>query len=142
MSSAGSPEASAEPANGLAAIQLPGLGLPIDFLPSAETAQGGFPSLRSINHRMDWKAATLLLREVVMLKLIEDITNKPEWWIKVKDASIRDKWAAEALGINWDEFLDNADFTEKMAHHVSKTTSSPPCEIILSLYCPGCSFNA
>lgn len=65
----------------------------------------------------DWKAATLLIREVCMLKLMEDITNKPNWWEKVHDPEIAARWKAEALAMDWPAYLEHADFTENMADY-------------------------
>ena len=67
----------------------------------------------------DWSAATLLIREVCMLKVIEDLTNKPEWWLKVRDADIAARWKAEALALDWPAYRANADFTPAMADAVS-----------------------
>ncbi|OAR05697.1 hypothetical protein LLEC1_07610, partial [Akanthomyces lecanii] len=62
-----------------------------------------------------WKAHTLLIREYCMLEAIESLTNKPEWWRKIRDPEIAAKWRAEMLTINWDEFHEHADFTPNMA---------------------------
>lgn len=67
----------------------------------------------------DWKARTLILREVCMLKFMEDITNKAEWWRKVRDPEIATKWKEEALGFNWSEYRRHGDFTKNMAEMVS-----------------------
>ncbi|KID84787.1 Armadillo-like helical [Metarhizium guizhouense ARSEF 977] len=94
-----------------AAIKLPGFGLPVDFLPEAEHR---FPVLVG-NSKIDFKANTLTIRELCMLQFIEEITNKPDWWVKVHNAEIAARWKAEALEMNWAAFLKYADFTPAMA---------------------------
>jgi hypothetical protein len=64
-----------------------------------------------------WKAVTLLIREVCMLKLMEDLTNKPDWWDKVNDPEIVARWKAEALAMDWHAYLTYGDFTENMVDH-------------------------
>ncbi|KAG5789209.1 hypothetical protein H9Q69_011738 [Fusarium xylarioides] len=63
----------------------------------------------------DWRATTLTIREVCMLKVIEDLTNKPEWWIKVNDDEIAAKWKKEAMEMPWGEYRVFGDFTQAMA---------------------------
>ncbi|KAF7543063.1 hypothetical protein G7046_g10066 [Stylonectria norvegica] len=87
----------------------PGFGMPLDHMPADH-----FPVLFG-DRTFTWTAATLLIREVCMLKFVEDITNKPEWWIKVHDAEISANWKKEALEMPWTTFRKHADFTEKMA---------------------------
>lgn len=54
-----------------------------------------------------------------MLKLMEELTNKPEWWLKVRDPKISSKWKAEALAMDWEAYRTYADFTDGMAEAVS-----------------------
>ncbi|KAF5702478.1 hypothetical protein FMUND_13478 [Fusarium mundagurra] len=54
-------------------------------------------------------------REVCMIKLEEDITNKPYWWEKVLSTDIVSKWKQEALQMLWASYQHNGDFTNKMA---------------------------
>ncbi|KAG5808810.1 hypothetical protein H9Q74_001497 [Fusarium xylarioides] len=63
----------------------------------------------------DWRATTLTIREVCMLKVIEDLTNKPEWWIKVNDDEIAAKWKKEAMEMPWGEYRVFGDSTQAMA---------------------------
>lgn len=79
-----------------------------------------FPVLIGV-HNYDWKAATLLIREVCMFKFIEELTNKAQWWEKVFDPRIADKWKQEALQMNWEEYRTFADFTPAMADAVSNS---------------------
>ncbi|KAF4458718.1 hypothetical protein FALBO_14541 [Fusarium albosuccineum] len=95
-------------------LLLPGFGRPLNYTPD-----GSFPYLVG-NRGNKWKAATLTIREVCMLKLMEDITNKPEWWRKINDSAIADKWAKEAIEMPWSEYRDNADFTQEMAEACMK----------------------
>lgn len=96
-------------------IKLPGFGLPIGFVPREH-----FPLLY-VNHGSNydvWKADTLLIREVCMLRLVEELTNKPDWWIKVHDEAIASRWKQEALEFNWAAYRAHADFTPAMADAV------------------------
>lgn len=54
-----------------------------------------------------------------MLKVIEELTNKPEWWRKVNDPDIAAKWVKEAMAMPWAEYRRNGDFTQLMANAVS-----------------------
>ncbi|PNY19946.1 Uncharacterized protein TCAP_07436 [Tolypocladium capitatum] len=92
-------------------LKRPGFGLPLGFLPDVDDR---FPVLMG-DHDHDWAAATLLIREVCMLKVVEDLTNKPEWWLKVRDPDIAAKWKAEALAMDWPAYREHADFTPAMA---------------------------
>lgn len=66
-----------------------------------------------------WKASTLLIREVCMLAAIEELTNKPEWWLKCRDPEITARWKEEALAMDWAAIRRHADFTPAMADAVS-----------------------
>ncbi|RBR06589.1 uncharacterized protein FIESC28_10984 [Fusarium coffeatum] len=92
-------------------LMLPGYGLPLSHGITSKNRQ---PFLLGLDPG-DWHARTLTNREVCMLELIEAITNKPEWWIKVQDQEIVAKWKQEALQAPWESFQKNADFTEEMA---------------------------
>ncbi|UKZ58326.1 hypothetical protein TrVGV298_012194 [Trichoderma virens] len=95
----------------LAYLKVPGFGLPLGHMPPEEER---FPVLIGV-HSYDWKAATLLIREVCMLKFIEEVTNKPQWWEKVFNPDIANKWKQEALQMDWEEYRKYADFTPAMA---------------------------
>jgi hypothetical protein len=41
----------------------------------------------------------LLVREVAMMMVMESITDKPDWHVKVFDPEIANKWKAEALAL-------------------------------------------
>jgi hypothetical protein len=71
-----------------------------------------------------WKATTLLIREVCMLGAIEEITNKPEWWLKCRDPEITKKWKEEALALDWATIREHGDFTPAMADAVRSRTES------------------
>jgi hypothetical protein len=63
----------------------------------------------------DWKANTLLRAEVCMLRMVEELTNKPEWWRKVHDPDVAEKWKQEALDMDWRARLPFVNFTPRMA---------------------------
>ncbi|PNP47873.1 hypothetical protein TGAMA5MH_00925 [Trichoderma gamsii] len=95
----------------LSHLKIPGLGLPLRYMPPRGQR---FPVLIGAEG-YDWKAATLLIREVCMLKFVEEITNKAQWWEKVFNPQIAEKWKQEALQMNWKEYRNYADFTPAMA---------------------------
>jgi hypothetical protein len=95
-------------------LQVPGFGIPLSHMPPADQR---FPVLVGAEG-WDWKALTLLTHEVCMLKLVEELTNKPEWWIKVHDPQIADRWKQEALQFDWKSYRSHADFTPAMADAV------------------------
>lgn len=64
-------------------------------------------------------APALLVREICMLKVVEDITNKPEWWSDVRKTKVTTIWKNEMLRLKWRNYLKYADFTSSMADSVS-----------------------
>lgn len=54
-----------------------------------------------------------------MLKVVEDLTNKPEWWLKCRDPRISDRWKSEMLAVDWTQYHRHADFTPAMTDFVS-----------------------
>ncbi|KAM3498035.1 hypothetical protein MY10362_008627 [Beauveria mimosiformis] len=63
----------------------------------------------------DWLSPTLSIRELCMLKFMDEITDKPDWWAKVHDAEIAGRWKAEALDAKWGSYRRYGDFTSAMA---------------------------
>jgi hypothetical protein len=95
-------------------LKLPGYGLPVNYMPSKEDR---FPSV--VGDRWDtWVSRALARREVCWLRFVEEITNKPEWWIKVRDDDIAGRWKKEALATDWNAYLEHADFSPAMADAV------------------------
>ena len=72
-----------------------------------------------------WYAPTLTNREVCMLKFVEDITNEPEWWLKVREPETVLQWKRQVLELPWAEYRPHADFTETMADAVSNGPDQP-----------------
>lgn len=69
-----------------------------------------------------WQAATLLIRELCILRVIEELTNKSDWWLKVNDEEIAKKWRQEALEMDYKAILGAwAIVTPAMADAVSRT---------------------
>ncbi|KHN95571.1 uncharacterized protein MAM_06628 [Metarhizium album ARSEF 1941] len=83
-------------------------GPPVSFLPEHDAHF----SILVGDQDSGWKAATLLIRELCMLK---GITDKPEWWRKVRDPAISARWKDEMLAVNGPEYHAHADFTPRMA---------------------------
>ena len=78
--------------------KLPSFGLPVNYRPDKH-----FP-----NAIQDWAGSILTLRELDMMAIMNDITDKPNWDIKVFDDSVVQKWRQEALA---NEYVD---VSEKM----------------------------
>lgn len=95
-------------------LKRPGFGLPLHFLPQAAKR---FPILMGDENR-DWTAATLHVREVCMLKMLDELTDKPEWWLKAQDPEITARWASEAMTMDWNVYRQRGDFTTAMADAV------------------------
>lgn len=86
-------------------LKVPGFGLPVDHA----LAWGKyFP-----NAVEDWLAVSLTLRELNMLQLMNQITDKPDWHRKVFNAELIEKWGQEATD------AENMDFTDNMLDYVS-----------------------
>ncbi|KAM3514696.1 hypothetical protein MY11210_001667 [Beauveria gryllotalpidicola] len=96
----------------------PGFGLTLDS--HTDDDSDVFPRLSFDDEgNASWRAHTLLIREVCMLRVVEELTNKPEWWRKVKDDEIAAKWKTEILQMDWKTLVDLwAVFTEAMADAV------------------------
>lgn len=113
-------------------LELPGFGLPLAitrlhkpdgkhnaYFPvlSTEVVDGWNSSALSSDN--PWAARTLLIREICMLAAVEELTNKPEWWLKCRDPDIAARWKEEALALDWASIRTHADFTPAMADAVS-----------------------
>lgn len=111
---------------------LPGFGLPLDEEPEFDDM---FPVMRlaSQDSGRTWLARTLTIREVLMLAFVEEITNKPEWWRKVKDTSITNKWKSEALSADWSHINRYGEFVEPMADAVRYSTPCR-CSVFLTYF--------
>lgn len=98
-----------------APTEFPGFGLPVNAMPEVDDR---FPVLIGDDDD-DWKAVTLTVRELCMLRFIEEITNKPEWWVKAHNEEISNKWKKEAVEMDWTAYHESGEFTEEMAELVS-----------------------
>ncbi|KAK1237888.1 hypothetical protein MKX08_002467 [Trichoderma sp. CBMAI-0020] len=94
-----------------ATIRLPGYGLPLEWLPHT----GPYCPVLLTNDGLQWGAAPLLIRELCMLKAMEEITDKPDWWKNVRDAHTAECWKREILALDWSKYMKYADFTSSMA---------------------------
>ncbi|KAL0931074.1 uncharacterized protein CTRU02_213809 [Colletotrichum truncatum] len=85
----------------------PGFNRRIDDLPEVK-----FPSAVLDSN---WTAVTLTYSELAMMWFIEQITNKPEWHLKVFDHNITAKWKNEVMAVDWDAVdLKYARFDDAM----------------------------
>ncbi|KAK2003345.1 hypothetical protein LX36DRAFT_677611 [Colletotrichum falcatum] len=63
----------------------------------------------------DWNASTLTWLELAMLWFIEQMTNKPDWHVKVFDHDIVAKWKTEVMAVDWRAVgLEHACFNDAM----------------------------
>ncbi|KAJ3480275.1 hypothetical protein NLG97_g8112 [Lecanicillium saksenae] len=110
--------ADAYEASGATIPRFPGFGLSLNC--KTDLGAAVFPRLAfRRDGETNWKANTLLHREVCMLRVLEELTNKPEWWLKVKDDEIAAKWKTEVLQMDWKTLVGLwAVFTEPMADAV------------------------
>lgn len=93
---------------------LPGYGHPLEWMPARKDR---FP-VAITNEGLEWTAEALLLRELCMIKVVEEITNKPDWWKNVRNAHIAKSWKREILALDWSKYMKYADFTSAMAERV------------------------
>lgn len=95
-------------------LLVPGFGYPVPIeRPSGERFAHGFG---------DWAQNRLTAREIVMLRLMNDITDQLMWYVAIHDASIVADWTEKALSRDmispaaWDwcllELRDKADLYE------------------------------
>ncbi|KAF5383169.1 hypothetical protein D9615_005044 [Tricholomella constricta] len=97
----------------------PGFGLPLNFIPRAKDDNGpatgeGRKLFRNALNDKDLKDGRVqlpltTLREFTMLRLMNEITDKPDWHKKITDEAIVAKWRAEALAA-----APEKDITESM----------------------------
>jgi hypothetical protein len=63
-----------------------------------------------------------------MLKMLDELTDKPEWWRKVQNPNIASTWKDEAMTLNWSAYRRYGDFTVAMANAV-RSPSDDPAEL-------------
>ncbi|KAF5383181.1 hypothetical protein D9615_005038 [Tricholomella constricta] len=83
-------------------FSLPGFGLPLNFVPPKDGQGQDRKLFRNALNEKDledgWVQLPLTtLREFTMLRLMNEITDKPDWHKKIADEAIAAKWRAEAL---------------------------------------------
>lgn len=76
----------------------PGLGLPLREY-SSSTYKFPFFPIGAHGSCCGSQSLPLPVREVAMMSVMEALTDKPDWHIKVNDDSIISKWRAEALAM-------------------------------------------
>lgn len=91
-------------------IRLPGFGHPIN-----EPADDLYPTALFVDSH---EAPLLTTREYTMMELMNRITDKPCWDVKVFDDAIATKWKAELLQST------EKDISEKMVDWVSEQVNS------------------
>ncbi|KAF7977244.1 hypothetical protein HWV62_4355 [Athelia sp. TMB] len=108
-------------------IKLPGFGLPLSFTPSeADPQHQGFKG-ELFPNALDCRSSQLRLtplREFAMMRLMNSISDKPDWNRKVFDEEIVAKWTLEAMSasgaaedeVEDDEVIDNT-LSEDMVNY-------------------------
>jgi hypothetical protein len=96
-------------------VELPGFGLPIDFLPNWNKFSTPVRFPHAIADLVASEGVTV--RERRMLDFIDSITDKPGWERKVFDEEIVAKWRAE--GSVQDEEIEDVYLSEQMFDYVS-----------------------
>ncbi|KAM0513369.1 hypothetical protein ACHAPE_007831 [Trichoderma viride] len=94
-----------------ATIMRPGFGQPLEWMPADNKC---FP-VTITNEGLEWTARALLIRELCMLKVIEEITEKPDWSNNVRNSHVTTNWKKEILALDWSKHIKYADFTSSMA---------------------------
>ncbi|KAH7312551.1 hypothetical protein B0I35DRAFT_58845 [Stachybotrys elegans] len=85
-------------AAGNISVKLPGFGLALNHRPSDKTL---FPSWFDSQDDL-FLGIPLTIRELCMLEFIQEVTDRPEWWVKVHNPSVRTLLRNEAISTNWD----------------------------------------
>jgi hypothetical protein len=90
----------------------PGLGLDLRYLPQDQRFLSRnfrettiFPIGMHENY-FGSSSEMLLIREVAMMIVMDRLTDKPDWHLKVFDDAITAKWTEEALAIPVDQLLN------------------------------------
>ena len=84
-------------------IKLPGFGLPLRYQVD-----------RIPCFVLDWQGGPLTVRKLNMIKVMNQITDKPGWDRKVFDDAVTEKWRQEA------RVAEDLDVTETMLDWVSQ----------------------
>ncbi|KAF7979917.1 hypothetical protein HWV62_40322 [Athelia sp. TMB] len=90
--------------------KLPGFGLPLNFGPPH---YGNDALFRNAIDCQNSHMRLITLRELTMMRLMNQITDKPDWDKKISDKTIVAKWKSEALSAT-DQEGQHIDITEKM----------------------------
>ena len=63
----------------------------------------------------------ITLRERSMLYLVNSLTDKPDWELKVHDEEVIKKWEQEALNLDWSKLSgDRHGMSKEIFNYVSK----------------------
>jgi hypothetical protein len=113
--------------SGVADLHVPGISAPADSIISRYPDRDG--ATRRFEHGYnEFRSKRLTARELAMLRLMNAITEKPNWQDKIKDETIAAKWHDEAVALpliseqTWQWCLD--ELREKADQ--SKTTGRTP----------------
>jgi hypothetical protein len=90
-------------------------------------------------HYNCWGSASemLLVREVAMMIVMNQLTEKPDWHIKVFNDTISEKWIDEALAIPVESLYDDIVDTKRYEQEKLKTILDRKClEYVRILFWP------
>lgn len=96
-------------------IKRPGFGMPLDGMSKKhDYGETRFPHAIADYFTTDG----ITLRELTMLELINQITDKPRWTEKIHDETIVVKWRNEACGTKHQQQYSNKHLSEKCFDYV------------------------
>ena len=105
-------------------IKLPGFGLPVDYRLDYR------PDEFVGNAVLDWAGDILTVRELNMMAIMDNITDKPDWDEKVFDETIIQNWRQEALA------TEGMDVSERMLDWVCTTIVETLLSMKEGMSCP------
>ncbi|KAF8971362.1 hypothetical protein BDZ97DRAFT_1901571 [Flammula alnicola] len=110
---------------------LPGFGRPLNFVPSKQDPdyiedlfRNALSSRDIANGRVALRMITL--REFTMLQLMNSITDKPDWHVKVNNPEITTKWRDEALASDNDITPKMIDWCIEELRYKATLVPNPP----------------
>ena len=103
-------------------VSLPGLNCSLNTMPveiyernkqDRTIRRMRFPTAVIDGDRSEENLAAFTYREIVMLRIMNELTDKPDWNRKIFDTNLTRKWRAEAMAAH------SADVTDKCIDYVS-----------------------
>ena len=102
-------------------LPLFGLTVPLNSIPKRDVKDDWDKQrmirMRSPNALSDWSASPLMFRELHMIQVMGQLTDKPGWKQKIRNEEIVRKWKKECIELWQDEPVEE-QFSEKMFDYV------------------------